>query len=155
MNSMIEVEGLSKRYEDVKAVVDVGFTVREGELFGFLGPNGAGKTTTINMLTGLARTDSGKIRVGGIDCSYNPKAAQHLIGTVPDESNLYPELTGYDNLTFCGSLYGMRKKPREKRAEELLEMFGLEEAAHRKFAGGPLYCCCFDLPGTLYSRVCE
>jgi len=132
---MIEAAGLSKSFEDVQAVVDVGFTVSKGELFGFLGPNGAGKTTTINMLTGLARPDKGNIKVGGIDCSANPKAAQHLIGIVPDESNLYPELTGYGNLTFCASLYGMRKKPRERRAEELLEMFGLKEAAHRKFSG--------------------
>lgn len=132
---MIEAAGLSKSFEDVQAVVDVGFTVSKGELFGFLGPNGAGKTTTINMLTGLARPDKGNIKVGGIDCSANPKAAQHLIGIVPDESNLYPELTGYGNLTFCASLYGMRKKPRERRAEELLEMFGLKEAARRKFSG--------------------
>ena len=135
MHSMIEAAGLSKSFEDVQAVVDVGFTVSKGELFGFLGPNGAGKTTTINMLTGLARPDKGNIKVGGIDCSANPKAAQHLIGIVPDESNLYPELTGYGNLTFCASLYGMRKKPRERRAEELLEMFGLKEAARRKFSG--------------------
>ena len=131
----IEVEELSKRFGDVTAVASVTFAVSEGELFGFLGPNGAGKTTTINMLTGLARPDSGRIRIAGIDCSRNPKAAQHLVGVVPDESNLYPELTGYDNLCFCAALHGMRKEPRRARARELLEMFGLEDAANRKFAG--------------------
>jgi ABC-2 type transport system ATP-binding protein len=109
--------------------------VLQGELFGFLGPNGAGKTTTINMLTGLARPDDGKIRIAGIDCTENPKAAQHLTGVVPDESNLYPELTGFDNLCFCAALYGMKKKEREARAQELLEIFGLADAADRKFAG--------------------
>jgi ABC-2 type transport system ATP-binding protein len=134
-NPAIEVEGLAKSFGDVTAVASVTFAVPEGELFGFLGPNGAGKTTTINMLTGLARPDSGCIRIAGIDCSRNPKAAQHLVGVVPDESNLYPELTGYDNLCFCAALHGMRKEPRRARARELLEMFGLEDAANRKFAG--------------------
>ena len=131
----IDVRGLAKRFGDVQAVAEVGFSVREGELFGFLGPNGAGKTTTINMLTGLARPDAGGIRIAGIDCSGNPKAAQHLVGIVPDESNLYPELTGFENLCFCASLYGMRKRQRQTRARELLETFGLDDVAGRKFAG--------------------
>ena len=128
-------QGLSKGFGKVQAVADVGFEVREGELFGFLGPNGAGKTTTINMLTGLARPDAGKIRIAGIDCTGNPKAAQHLVGVVPDESNLYPELTGLDNLCFCAALYGMRKNAREARARELLDIFGLAASADRKFGG--------------------
>ncbi len=131
----IAVDGLAKRYEEVQAVADASFKVLQGELFGFLGPNGAGKTTTINMLTGLARPDAGKIRIAGIDCTRNPKAAQHLTGVVPDESNLYPELTGIDNLCFCAALYGIKKKEREARTSKLLETFGLAEAADRKFAG--------------------
>jgi ABC-2 type transport system ATP-binding protein len=132
---LIEVRQLTKRFDNVIAVDGIDFTVLQGELFGFLGPNGAGKTTTINILTGLARPDLGTIRIGGLDCKRNPKAAQHLIGVVPDESNLYPELTGFDNLCFCASLYGMSKSERQTRARELLETFGLEEAADRKFAG--------------------
>ena len=124
---------LQKR--DFLSTNDASFEVLQGELFGFLGPNGAGKTNTINMLTGLARPDAGKIRIAGIDCTGNPKAAQYLTGLVPDESNLYPELTGFDNLCFCAALYRMKKKEREDRARELLETFGLADAAHRKFAG--------------------
>jgi len=131
----ISVQGLAKRFGEVQAVSDVSFEVAKGELFGFLGPNGAGKTTTIHMLTGLARPDAGSIRIAGIDCRGNPKAAQHLIGVVPDESNLYPELTGFDNLCFCAALYGMQKKGRQTRARELLDTFGLASAADRKFAG--------------------
>ncbi len=131
----IEVRGLTKRFGPVQAVAGVDFEVQAGELFGFLGPNGAGKTTTINVLTGLARPDAGMIRIGGIDCSHNPKAAQHLVGTVPDESNLYPELTGFENLSFCAALYGMRKAPREARARGLLSTFDLADAADRKFGG--------------------
>jgi ABC-2 type transport system ATP-binding protein len=130
-----EVSKLTKHYGEVVAVNDVSFSVNQGELFGFLGPNGAGKTTIINMITGLARLNAGKIVISGIDCTRNPKAAQHLIGIVPDESNLYPELTGFENLTFCAALYGIRKNERQKRARELLETFGLADAANRKFAG--------------------
>lgn len=134
-NIFIEVKGLTKRFDDVIAINDLSFDIQQGEFFGFLGPNGAGKTTTINILIGLARPDSGTFRIGGFECSKNPKAAQHLLGVVPDESNLYPELTGFDNLCFCASLYGMPKQKRKNRAEELLEIFGLKEAGNRKFGG--------------------
>jgi ABC-2 type transport system ATP-binding protein len=135
MSESIYVEHLTKRFENLEAVAGISFSVRQGELFGFLGPNGAGKTTTINMLTGLARADTGTIRIGGIDCATHPRAAQHLIGVVPDESNLYPELTGYDNLCFCAALYGIGKTERRDRARKLLDVFDLTRAADRKFAG--------------------
>lgn len=131
----LKVRDLSKRFDDVKAVRGIDFQVHSGELFGFLGPNGAGKTTTINMLTGLARPDAGNIHIGGIDCTKNPRAAQHLIGVVPDESNLYPELTGFENLCFCASLYGLKRQAREARARKLLSDFGLAKVAARKFGG--------------------
>jgi len=131
----VEVSNLTKRYGEVLAVDNISFDVSKGELFGFLGPNGAGKTTTINMLTGLARLDAGSIHIGGIECTQNPKAAQHLVGVVPDESNLYPELTGFENLCFCAALYGIGKNERQKRARELLDTFNLNDAADRKFAG--------------------
>ena len=135
MTKAIVVENLAKRFENIEALSGISFSLQPGELFGFLGPNGAGKTTTINMLTGLMRPDSGKIHIGGIDCTANPKAAQHLVGVVPDESNLYPELTGLDNLCFCAALYGMSKAQRKSRARELLDMFGLTKAADRRFGG--------------------
>ena len=131
----VEVGDLIKRYDSLTAVDRISFSITQGEVFGLLGPNGAGKTTTINMLTGLARPDSGTIHIGGVDCTANPKAAQHLTGVVPDESNLYPELSGFENLAFCAALYGMRKATREARARELLSTFGLEDAANRKFGG--------------------
>jgi ABC-2 type transport system ATP-binding protein len=134
----LEVAHLTKRYGEVLAVDDISFRVNKGELFGFLGPNGAGKTTTINMLTGLARLDTGTIRIGGIECTRNPKAAQHLVGVVPDESNLYPELTGFENLCFCAALYGMRKNERQTRAREFA---GYSKGMKRKltFAAGIIH----------------
>jgi ABC-2 type transport system ATP-binding protein len=132
---LIDVRGLTKRFDGITAVDGASFVVRRGELFGFLGPNGAGKTTTINLLTGLARPDAGMIRIAGLDCTQNPRVAQHLIGVVPDESGLYPELSGFDNLCFCASLYGISRSVRRARAVELLETVGLKEAGNRRFAG--------------------
>jgi len=114
-------------------VAGVAFAVHRGEIFGFLGPNGAGKTTTINMLTGLARPSGGAIRYFGQDYTRSVKRAQHMMGIVPDESNLYPELDGFENLCFCGALYGMARSEREGRARELLETFGLAAVGSRRF----------------------
>jgi len=131
----IEVKELTKRFDEVVAVDRISFEVKRDEIYGFLGPNGAGKTTTIRILTGLARPNSGTIHIENIDGTHNPKAAQHLIGVVPDESNLYHELTGFENLCFCASLYGVGKSERITEATELLETFGLTQAASRKFGG--------------------
>jgi len=131
----IGVHGLAKRFGTVQAVAGIDFDVREGEVFGFLGPNGAGKTTTINILTGLARPDAGRVSYLGRDYTNDVKQAQHLMGIVPDESNLWPELDGFENLAFCGALYGMGSREREDRARELLGTFGLTDAAKRKFGG--------------------
>jgi ABC-2 type transport system ATP-binding protein len=130
---IVEVDQLIKKYSDLTAVDQISFSVHEGEIFGFLGPNGAGKTTTINVLTGLARLTSGSARVSGFDCAREIKKAQQIMGIVPDESNLYDEFDGFENLCFCAALYGMKKNEREKRAKELLEQFGLAEAKKKPF----------------------
>ncbi|MGD9551602.1 MAG: ABC transporter ATP-binding protein [Candidatus Caldatribacteriota bacterium] len=131
--NILEVKNLSKEYDGFKAVREINFFLEKGEIFGFLGPNGAGKTTTINMLTGLARPSSGTIQIAGEDGIKNIKKAQRIIGIVPDESNLYEEMNGFDNLVFCASLYGMGKKQREERASRLLEEFGLANTGKKLF----------------------
>lgn len=131
---MIMISKVSKTYNGkVKAVDEIDLEIRDGEIFGFLGPNGAGKTTTINMLTGLARPTSGSIHIAGQDGVKNIKKVQQLIGIVPDESNLYEEMSGFDNLTFCASLYGMNKIKRETRARQLLDQFGLGDTGKKPF----------------------
>ena len=85
------------------------------------------------MLIGLCRPTAGTIFIDGIDSIKDIKKAQSIMGVVADESNLYDEMDGYDNLCFCASLYGMRKAEREKRAKELLEWFGLKNAGRRPF----------------------
>lgn len=132
---IIEVINLRKKFGSVVAVDGISFTVMTGEVFGFLGPNGAGKTTTINLITGLMRSDSGIIRIAGVDGTSNIKTVQSLLGVVSDENNLYPEMTGFENLCFCASLYGISRSVREARARELLKTFELDEAGGRKFAG--------------------
>jgi ABC-2 type transport system ATP-binding protein len=129
---LVAVE-LVKRFGELTAVDGASFGVRRGEIFGFLGPNGAGKTTTINLLTGLARPTSGSMFLEGEEYTAHPKRAQAAMGVVPDESNLYEELDGFENLTFCAALYGLERRKREERARELLEQFGLAEAGRRPF----------------------
>jgi ABC-2 type transport system ATP-binding protein len=130
---LLKADNLVKRFDEVTAVDGVSFSLHRGEIFGFLGPNGAGKTTTINLLTGLARLTSGSVFLEGKEYSTQPKRAQVMMGVVPDESNLYEELDGIENLTFCAALYGIERRRREQRAKELLEQFGLAEAGRRPF----------------------
>jgi ABC-2 type transport system ATP-binding protein len=130
---IIEAHQLEKKFGDFPAVKGIDFFVKQGEVFGFLGPNGAGKTTTINMLTGLARPTSGSITISGEDGITHIKKVQRQIGIVPDESNLYDDLSGYENLVFCASLYGIPKKKRERRAKELLKQFSLDDTGKRPF----------------------
>lgn len=131
--NILEVAKLTKEFFGSTAVDHLDFSVGKNEIFGFLGPNGAGKTTTINMLTGLARPTSGRIFFKGSDYTDRIKEAQCLIGIVPDESNLYEEMDGFDNLCFCAALYGIKKAEREQRAKNLLQQFNLVEAGKKPY----------------------
>jgi len=130
---MLAVTNLTKTYGDFTAVNNISFEVQKGEIFGFLGPNGAGKTSTINMMIGLARPTAGEILINGIDATKQTKKAQSIMGIVADESNLYNEMDGFDNLCFCAALYGMEKSERETKARHLLEEFKLKDAGKRPF----------------------
>jgi len=131
----IEVSNLTKKYEDLVAVDHINFQVNKGEIFGFLGPNGAGKTTTIRMLTGISIPTEGTATIMGYDIQRRPIEAKEKMGIVPDISNVYNELSAWDNLVFTGKLYDMPKSYRESRAEELLKMFGLYERRAEKVQG--------------------
>jgi len=130
----IRVEELKKVYPSgTTAVKGVSFCVKKGEIFGFLGPNGAGKTTTVRMLVGLAVVTSGRIEICKYDVSKNRKRVQRLIGVVPDISNLYSELTCYQNLLFSAKMYGIKGSVARRNAEEVLSFFGLERYRDTKF----------------------
>jgi ABC-2 type transport system ATP-binding protein len=130
---MIKVTNLKKTYGDFTAVNSISFEVQKGEIFGFLGPNGAGKTSTINMMIGLSRPTAGEIIINGVDVRKETKITQAIMGIVADESNLYNEMDGFDNLCFCAALYGMEKDEREAKARHLLEEFDLKDAGKRPF----------------------
>jgi ABC-2 type transport system ATP-binding protein len=98
----------------------VSFEVKAGQVFGFLGPNGAGKTTTIRMLTGLSQPTAGNAQVLGYDLHTDLVRVKKAVGVVPETSNLYAELTAHDNLIFMGQLYGVPRRERGQRADELL-----------------------------------
>ena len=127
MVNSIEVSGLTKRYGNFLAVDHINFEVKQNEIFGFLGPNGAGKTTTMKMLTGLTRPTSGTLIVSGKDMVRESVEAKKTIGVVSENSNVYDEMSAWDNLIFAAQLYRVPKVEREKKAKELLELFGLYE----------------------------
>ncbi|TXK39218.1 ABC transporter ATP-binding protein [Nonomuraea sp. C10] len=139
MTATLACEGLRKRYGDVTAVEDVGFSIAPGQAYGLLGPNGAGKTTTISMLVGLLRPDAGTVLVGGTDLAADPRRAKARIGYVPQEIALYPELTGRENLRFFGRLFGLARRGLAARIEEVLDLIGLSDRADGRldtYSGG-------------------
>ncbi len=127
--SLIDTQNLVKKYGDKLAVNNVSFSVQGGEVFGFLGPNGAGKTTTIKVIVGLLQPTSGKVTVGGYDIQAQPLPAKAASGYVPDTPNLYAKLSGRELLRFVGELYNLDPQLASQRAEELLRVLDLAEAA--------------------------
>ena len=124
----IEISDLCKNYGTKIAVDHVSLSISGGEVFGFLGPNGAGKTTTIKMVVGLLQPTSGSVKVGGYDVQQQPLQAKSASGYVPDTPNLYTKLSARELLRFVGDLYGMAPQQVERRIDELLRLFALEEA---------------------------
>ncbi len=140
MKSII-AEDLVKTYDKgtVRALDSLNLDVEEGTVLGVLGPNGAGKTTTVRILSTLLRPDSGRATVAGIDVIKNPEKDREVIGLSGQYAAVDEILTGYDNLVMFGQLYHLGKKNSVSRANELLERFGLTEAATRPiktYSGG-------------------
>lgn len=123
----IRVTNLTKYYGELLAVDHINFKVERGEIFGFLGPNGAGKTTTIRMLTGLLTPDSGDVFIDGLDIRRNPIRAKMKLGVIPEMGNIYMDLTARQNIILAGKYYGISGKKLKKKADSLLDQFGLFE----------------------------
>ncbi len=138
-NIAIEVRNLKKyfkgKFETVKAVDDISFSVKKGELFGFLGPNGAGKTTTINILSGLLKPMEGTAIIGGYDVNSNLKKVKEQIGICPQEPAIFKFLNGRENIELFGNLHLMSKDVLKERTQNLLEKLDLLEASKRKTKG--------------------
>ena len=131
----IEVSQLIKKFEPITALNDITFSVGEGETFGFLGPNGAGKTTTIRILTGISSPTSGKATIFGHDIENDTIAARQSMGIVSENSNVYDDLTAWQNMIFSAELYHVARKEREKKTNELLTIFGLYDRRNDKVHG--------------------
>ena len=136
---MIQAEALTKSYGTLKAVDQVSFQVREGEIYGLLGPNGAGKTTTLSMVSGLLQPDEGRVIFDGIDLAAEPLRVKQQLGVVPQEVALYEELTARENLHFWGGLYGLSGAKLKDAISAVLEQVGLTGRADAKvstYSGG-------------------
>lgn len=139
MVNVIEIQHLYKSFGSVKAVQDLSFRVKEGELFAFLGVNGAGKSTTINILCGQLRKDSGSVTINGFEPTENPEKVKRALGVVFQNSVLDKALTVYENLESRAALYGIHGRAFKDRLQELSGMLGFGDLLRRtvgKLSGG-------------------
>jgi ABC-2 type transport system ATP-binding protein len=137
--AIIKVKDLVKKFKDFTAVDKISFEVEAGEIFAFLGPNGAGKSTTIKMLTTLLRQSDGQIELNGFNVLKNPSEVRHSFGIVFQDPSLDDELTAYENMEFHGVLYGLAKKIRRQRIEQLMkfvELWDRRDDLVKTFSGG-------------------
>lgn len=139
MGNVIEIQHLYKSFGPVKAVQDLSFRVKEGELFAFLGVNGAGKSTTINILCGQLRKDGGSVKINGFEPTENPEKVKRALGVVFQNSVLDKALTVYENLESRAALYGIHGRAFKDRLQELSGMLGFGDLLRRtvgKLSGG-------------------
>jgi ABC-2 type transport system ATP-binding protein len=132
METVIEVKGLTRKFGHMVAVDHVEFEVYQGETFGFLGPNGAGKTTTVRMLTGVIDPTEGTASIQGHDISKEPLLSRAHIAVVPEEANVYLDLSVWQNLMLMAELYGVARHRRLQKAERLLDALGLADRKKQK-----------------------
>ncbi|MBD3363503.1 ATP-binding cassette domain-containing protein [Candidatus Dojkabacteria bacterium] len=130
---MLKVKNLTKNFPRIKAVKNVSFEVREGEIFSLIGPNGSGKTTIIKMLTGLIKPTEGNICVNDIDLSKDPVKAKAQIGYIPDDPFIWSTITGFEFLHLVGALFNIKEKQRNRKIPKLLEIFNLKGIEHSYF----------------------
>jgi ABC-2 type transport system ATP-binding protein len=138
-NLAVEAQGLVKSFGDNRAVDGVSLSIPTGSICGVLGPNGAGKTTTINMLATLSKPDAENAKIFGYDVLRETRIVRQLIGLTGQVASIDEDLTALENLTSFGRLYGYSRGDSKRKANELLEEFGLSDAADRvlsKFSGG-------------------
>ncbi|MGI6623478.1 MAG: ABC transporter ATP-binding protein [Clostridiaceae bacterium] len=138
-NCLITVRDVSKNYKRRKALNNISFDVKKGEVLGIIGPNGAGKTTMISLLATINKPESGKIHIFGEDILKNPEKVRASLGYVPQETALYPMLTAYENLDFWGGIYGVDNKLKKEKINKVLQLLRLEDRKNdkvRTFSGG-------------------
>jgi len=135
---IVEINNLTKTFGNFKAVDNISFSVKKGEIFGFLGANGAGKTTTLRMLCGLLLPTSGKARVVDFDLYKDYEKIKSRIGYMSQKFSLYNDLTVRENIEFYGGIYGLSNIQIRTKTEELLNYLDLKKQAHMLASGLPL-----------------
>ena len=138
MSKVIDVEDLTRAYGSFKAVDNISFDVKKGEIFGFLGANGAGKTTAIKMLTGILEPTSGKGIVAGFNIKTQRNKLKYKIGYMSQHFSLYEDLTLKENIKFYGGIYGLTKTEIIDRTNDMIERLGLENIKDTLIAEIPL-----------------
>lgn len=128
---MIELENVTKKYNDVVAVDNISFKINKGEIVGFLGPNGAGKSTTMNMITGYIEPTNGKILINGFDINRKPKQAKKQIGYMPENVPLYAELTVKEFISYMADLKLVKKQEKKAEIDRVIKATGLERVANK------------------------
>lgn len=128
---MIEVKNVTKKYPNIKAVGNINFTIKDGEVVGFLGPNGAGKTTTMNMITGFIEPTEGQIIINGFDIVKKSKKAKKQIGYMPEGVPLYTELTAREFVNYMAELKDVKAKERKEAVEKAIEETGLKDVQNK------------------------
>lgn len=123
-NDVIVIQGLTKKYGDKVALDSLDLAIPAGQILGLIGPNGAGKTTTIKILVGLARPTGGTAQVAGVDCVRNAKKIKRIVGYMPDKFGSYENMRVLEYLDFFGAAFGLKRKDRKRRIDEVMEMTG-------------------------------
>lgn len=131
---MLEVRHLTKLYRGIPAVEDVSFVINRGDVFGYLGPNGAGKSTTVKALIGLVEPTSGEILLDGCSAKSDWIGFLQKLGYVPEEPNLYPQLSGVEYLQLAGRLRGIERQTLDRKIDDLLALLGLWEDRYVRLA---------------------
>jgi len=131
---VIKASKLCRNFGELKAIQELDLEVEKGRIYGFLGPNGSGKTTAIRMLTGLLKPSAGEVEVLGLKLPKDAEKLRRKIGYMTQKFSLYNDLTVNENLEFVGKIYGLSRRARKKRIEELLQIYGLEQQQNQ-FAG--------------------
>jgi ABC-2 type transport system ATP-binding protein len=128
---MIEIQNLTKRYGQIKAVSNLNFTVEKGEILGFLGPNGAGKSTTMNIITGYIPSSEGTVKVCGFDIMESPKEVKKRIGYMPEQPPVYMDMTVKDYLNFVADLKMVSKKQKRSQIYDIMELVKIGDHRNR------------------------
>lgn len=129
---MIRVQSIHKSFQSIKAVHDLSFEAKDGQITALLGPNGAGKSTTMRIISGLLNADQGQVHIDDFDSKEAPMQARQRLGLLPDGAGLYPRLTAYENIEYFAHLCGLSPNQARASTQQVIENMGIETLAKRR-----------------------